>query len=182
MFWSFYTHQESKLWTDPLKFSEIRNFGRRPNCDSAINLARKFYALKGFLPQKAKTYLESYECFNPTLPVAANAISYIYLQTFILYYENDISYEKRVEALKNLSNMYYFSKLVLATLYIETHREKEGMELVEEVAKNYDKIKWMNYYDLIMAKKLEPYCISIGHSDCLKITSHFSTVPNVSYY
>lgn len=182
VFWSFYTHKESKLWTDPLKFSEVRNFGRRPNCDSAINLARKFYALEGYLPKKAKDYLESYECFNSTFPVAASAISYIYLQTFILYYENDISYEKRVEALKKLSSIYFFSKLVLATLYIETNREKEGIELIDEVARNYDSIKWSHYYDLIMAKKLEPYCIRIGHIDCLKITSHFSTIPNVSYF
>jgi hypothetical protein len=181
-FWSFYTNQETKLWTDPIAFSKIRNFGRRPNCDSAVNLARKSYSLLGTLPKEAKKYLESYECLNLNVPVAAIAISNIYLQTFILYYETDIAFSQRVEALKKLSKIYYYSKLVLAVLYIENQNENEGIELVEEVYRDYDKIKWSNYYDLIMAKKLAPYCKGIGHVNCLKITDHYSIIPDVSYF
>ncbi len=181
-FFSFYSFRETLLWTDPIKFSEIRNFGRRPNCDSAINLARKSYALRGFIPIQAKEYLEHYECFNSTMPVAGIAVSFIYLQTFILYYEEEISLDKRIVALSKLADVYFFSKLVLATLYIENNRKREGIELIKEVSKDYDNIQWSNYYDLIMAKKLEPFCQSIKFQECLKITSHFSKIPEIPYY
>jgi hypothetical protein len=180
--WSSYTFQEAKLWTDPLKYSEIRNFERRPNCESAINMARKFYALKGYIPEKAKDYLENFECSHPVVSVAASAVSYIYLQTYINYYEKEISLENKIRVLEKLSHIYYFSKLVLAVVYIESKREREGEVLINEVYKDYDKISWVDYYDLILAKKLEPYCKRTNNFDCLRITSHFSQVPDIPYY
>jgi len=179
---SLYSFSESVLWTDPIKFSEIRNFGRRPNCDSAINLARKSYVLRGFIPIQAKKFLESYECFNSTIPVAGSAVSFIYLQTYIIYYERDISLEKRVHALSKLADRYFYSKLVLATLYFENNREKEASALVDEVFQEYEKINWNDYYDSIMAKQLEPYCRKSNNLNCLKITSHFNRQPNVPYF
>jgi hypothetical protein len=182
LLWSSYTFQETKLWTDPLKFSEIRNFERRPNCDSAINMARKFYALKGYIPEKAKNYLENFECTRPIVSVASSAISYIYLQTYINYYEKEISLEKKISGLNKLAGIYYFPKLVLAAVYIESKHELEGELLINDVYMNYDKISWIDYYDLIIAKKLEPYCQRKKNLDCLRITSHFSHVPDIPYY
>jgi hypothetical protein len=180
--WSFYTYHESKLWTDTLRYSEIRNFERRPNCDSAMNVVRKYYAIKGYAPNAAKDYLVRFQCFHPTLMVASGALSYIYIQTILNYYEKDISLENKIMAISKVANFYYYPKLVLAVLYIESKREREGELLINEVYKDHDKISWLDHYDLIMANKLEPYCKRTNNLECLRITSHFNHVPDVPYY
>lgn len=182
LFWSFYTFKETKLWLDPLEYSIVRNFERRPTCDSAVNLARKSYAIKGVINSGAKSYLEEYDCLNPILKTPGHAISYIFLQTYIYYYEEGIELSKRISLLEKLSLYNFYPKLVLASLYVKNGIEDKALTLVEEVYDQKYVLGVSSQLDFLISNTLYPFCINTKNVKCIKVAEKFATDPNVPYY
>jgi hypothetical protein len=179
--WIAITCHETKFWLNPIKFSDERGFERRPNCSSAINLARKSYALEKKIPSDAKDFLQHYECFDFKSKTPAVIASFIYLQTYILFYEQDLSLEERIEGLKKYAGIYWYSKAALAALYLQQKNETQANALINELAKEIQNKDINSYYDLIISDNIYPFCQRINNSNCLNSFEKFVQKPDLPY-
>jgi hypothetical protein len=181
-FWIFITHKESLYWLDRVTYAETRGFERRPNCSNAINLARKSFALGLNISDNVREYLQKYECFNINSKTPAVIASFVYLQTYILYYDNELGIKERILPLKKYAEFFWFSKMVLAALYLKLNNKNEAIKLIGEIVSDYDKINWEPYYEPIIANNIHPFCEQINYKDCLKITNLFNKKKNLPYF
>lgn len=182
LFFSLYSMKESLYWLDPIKFAEERGFNRRPNCSSALHLARKSYAINRSIPLTAKKFLETHECYNRAQLPPAIILSRLYLQSYILYYENDVSVANRLKALERISNISYYPKMILISLYLKNKDEEKAKQSISELVTKYKNMSWPNYYDEIIANDMYPYCLKNKDQECLKIVSHFIKNSENPYY
>lgn len=182
IFWGTKTFMEAKLWTDPILFSKERNFDRRPNCDSAINLARKSYLINKKLYPEVSDFLVTQNCHEPMFKTASHAISYIYFQSYVLFYEKDFDLQKRMDTLSKLGQTTYFPKIVLASLNAQEDRKDEVDRIMNEIYGEKDQIKWSNYHEPMVAEVLAPYCLKNNMQKCLEISSHFTVKKHVLWY
>ena len=180
--WGIKTYLEARLWTDPILYAKERNFERRPNCDSAINLARKSYLVNKKLYPEVSDFLVTQNCNEPVFKTASHAISYIYFQSYVLFYEKDFDLQKRMDTLSKLGQTTYFPKIVLATLNAQEDRRDEVDRIMNEVYSDKDQIKWSNYHEPMVAEVLAPYCLKHHMQKCLEISSHFTVKKHVLWY
>lgn len=182
IFWGAKTSYESYLWTDPMLFLKERNFDRRANCDSAINLARKSYLFEKKLSTELSDFLTTRDCHDPLFKTPAHAISYIHFQSYVLFYEKNFDLQKRMDTLSKLAQGTYFPKVVLASLYAEIDRKEEVLKLTSEIHQEKDFIQWLDYYEPIVAEVLKPYCEKNHLEKCLEVSNHFTVKKKMPWY
>jgi hypothetical protein len=174
--WGTKVFFEARLFTDPWLFAEARNFDRRPNCESALKAATKSYGLRGELSEDVRTYLLTHECQSPKMIGATGAFAFLYLQTYIAYFE------KKIETLEKLSSVSYYPRLAYATALFDQGRETEALEQISQVSLISTKIKWSDHYDALIAKHLVPHCETRQLSACLDISKHFTQESHEPYW
>jgi hypothetical protein len=181
LFFSAYAMKESLLWRDPHRFADERGFQRRPNCSSAINLARKTYALGKKLSPENKQYLETHECFRVGNLPPAIMWAFLYLQSSILFYEDDLPLDDRIRSLEKLAPVNYYPNLMLAALLLRKGDEEAARRRIQDTIDLSSRILWPAYYEPAIALHLHPWCLREGWRECLEITAHFLRDPPTPY-
>jgi hypothetical protein len=177
VFWTGFTNYETRAWNDEISFMK-KAFNRRPSCLSAADYLQISYENEQLGSVDAKKFIYNYSCekFN----YAGKRL--IILHSYMLFYENDLPIEERLERLRKLSQMEFFPHTVLISLLIEKKMFPEA-----EIELNAFEGKWLNTtfkpeYIPIVAHTLAPYCRQNNRYICLKIINGFIQKLNPLFY
>lgn len=180
-FWSIYSHKESILWSDPITYAQDRNFFRRPNCDSALNLLRKLYGYGRNVPEELKSFIQDNGCLNVRANSGAGQLFLIYTNAYILYYEDSIPVDVRETQLRKLGELALYPRLVYSAFLLKLKKIDEFRRTILEISSTMDAHP-QQAYDPFVADKLHSYCRKTKFHECLKITTPFAQRPDLPYY
>lgn len=175
------SHFESKKWLSPLTLTES-SFQNRPNCKNAINFLKMTYESHLQVSDELRTYLKNYDCLSSLGATQYRATSNTAMISNILFHEDLIPFEERIQKLKMLSENNLIPHLTLAALYLKkSNPDKADLVILEIIKKMKNHSISGKEFHPITAYYVHPYCQKKSWEECLKITNKLSKKPNNFY-
>ncbi|HXH76837.1 MAG TPA: hypothetical protein VNJ08_17845 [Bacteriovoracaceae bacterium] len=179
LIWTVLTNINSKIWTDETLFTQ-RNFKRAPNCINAMRLGRSYYDQEKKMPMEARNFLASHNCIQPETPYAGLEMQ-VFLSQF-LYYEDHVSYEKKLQLLEEMGEKFFYPKFILAALLLRNGKEEEALRKIKQVVDENGGLVLDTAADPIIPRMIHPFCERIGYLGCLKITRQVEIKRTTPYF
>jgi hypothetical protein len=176
------SHVESKKWLNPVTLTES-SFQNRPNCKNALNFLKMTYESHLKVSDELRTYLKNYDCLSSQGATQYKATSHTAMISNILFHEDLIPVEERIQKLKMLSENNLIPHLTLAALYLKNSKPDEADLVIVEIIKKMENnsISGKEFHP-ITAYYVHPYCQKKSWQECLNITNKLSKKPNNLYY
>lgn len=172
--WGAMTFRNSINWTSPYKFAEV-NFEAAQNCSSALMFARYNFLTKEKIPPSLRETLALNGCLQGSVYTYSNFTlnEYLTVLTFMIYYDENVSKEDKVESLKGLLRRHFLAAFALAAIEVERGNFDEAGRLIQEVKKNTTQTIRRNYIPFV-AKILLPFCENYKQYECEEFLTNFS--------
>jgi hypothetical protein len=165
-------HIESRAWTDPLLFAE-RNYQRRPNCLSALSLARMKFSKEKLPSEDEKAFMQENSCLTPQTKY--QILELMVLSANLVYYNSQESYPDKIATLQSYAPAHYYADLILIALHIKEQAFEDANQAILKLAQRLQgKVLGTNSYDPIVAKVVLPYCQSKGFISCENVAKTFA--------
>lgn len=185
-FFIIYTNKESRLWLNPIKFAKERNFERRPNCDSAINLAMKIYTINGVdIDNELKNFILSNKCLSiKSKQPLALMLKLVYLFSYMNYFDGSKSFEEKEISFKKLEKFNFYPSILFANYLYEKGFKKRALEKIYEVYSAKSDIEWKSSarYDTLLSHGIGQYCRRVKDRKCMSILDNYSKTTESHYY
>jgi hypothetical protein len=175
------SHFESKKWLNPVILTES-SFQNRPTCKNALNFLKMTYESHLKVSDELRQYLKNHNCFNSLGATQYKVTSNTGMISNILFHEDLIPVEERIQKLKILSENNLIAHLTLAALYLKNFKSEEADQVIFDVIKKMEKnsISGKEFHP-ITAYYVHPYCQKKRWHQCLEITKKLSKKPNNIY-
>lgn len=172
---------QSKIWGNKVQFTK-HSFLVRPSCDSAKTAARIQYEEQAKLDADLKTYLEKFDCLRiPQGMTLSQVMIFIKLNTFIIYYAEELEFSKKISALESMSKRSPYPNLAIAALYAQKGDEQSVKSVMARLNESDVVFRQRKSYDRIVAKELFPFCHLKKIEQCLKVTKNMIYPSNDSW-
>ena len=181
LLFSLFSHFESKKWLDPVTLTQS-SFENRQNCKNALNFLKMTYESHLNVSENLRNYLTKYDCLKDQNSTHYKAISNVVLISYILFHEDALPIQDRINRLKFLSQKSLIAHLSLAALYLKNSKTYEADMVIEDIVKlmKDKKISGKEFHP-ITAYYVHPYCKKKNWEECLTITSKLSQKPKNPY-
>jgi hypothetical protein len=177
LIWIPVTHSESRSWLSEYQMTR-NSFKKRPSCLTAGDYLKSSYENELLGDPEAKQFLYKTDCeiFD------YSGKNLIILQTLMLFYENDLPFDKRIEVLERLSSIEFYPHSVLAALYVKEKKFTEADDVIHRMEEKFKGVRYKKEYSPIIAKYLAPYCVQTNKEECIHITKGFTSKnPGIFY-
>jgi hypothetical protein len=169
IFWVIVDIGESRNWITAFNLSKS-GFERQPNCLTAFSYIKVGYENGLKANPQAKKYLEHFDCPIGDSSTAQNSITTIIFNSNVLFYEEDVPVQGRLDALDKMSHVHYYAHLMKAALLIKEKRFQEADQTLLEFETRWPKVKTMEQYVPSIALYVDPYCQEKGFLVCSRLT------------
>ncbi len=164
-FWSIFTFSESLYWTDSTKFT-TRNFERRPNCWSAVNLAKLHFTKKEVPSSELKQFIYLNQCLRPQ--TLFQVAEFTVINANFIYYDANLSAEAKINELKKFSHLSPYPELMIAAILIDEKKTDLADTTLKRIfSKTKEPIEVKN--DPVLKDIVRVYCSKRFNDDCLAL-------------
>ena len=172
------TIKEATFWKSDLLLSQ-RNFENRPDCRTAYDYLMTHYQSEK-LPSSAgaKNFLYQYDCGKQNI----GGTALINLQSYMLYYEQDLNPSERKEKLKKLSELGVLPSILYAAFLIRGNSELEARAEIKNLIIRFGNTKFLPVYIPLADKVLKPFCQKENDPECTEFLKVFTTLPTSFQY
>ncbi len=177
LFWGAFTFTETKFWKDEISFT-MRNFERQPSCKSARDALLSHYENEVTTPAELRAFIYREKCSGDGI----TGKSLLVLQSYLLFYENDLPQEKRLERLRELSQKDFFSWVVLVAFQLRNGDREEARADLKNLLSVWRTAKFRREYTPIIAKYVYPFCQEEKNDECLDLMKPLVQKPDGLYY
>jgi hypothetical protein len=133
VFFVTYNLIESKKWTSLVHFTTT-NFHNRPSCSSAKDATRYQYEHSGKLQKELRDFLENNGCIKIFSGMTSSEVQQIIrLNSLIIYYEHEISFQDKVNSLLAMSKVSPIPLFYLGGLYANLRLGERLEHLLENM-------------------------------------------------
>lgn len=176
--WSALNIHQVQQWNDDYLLAK-RSFERRPSClAAAIYLSVSYENEQLPTDKAARDFIYNYEC--PAFSYTGK--SQINLQAYMLFYETDLSFEERRNALEKISQMGIVPQFLLSSFYIKHQMFQQADESIETLVAKWRGKRYSEQHFLVVEKILKPYCEEKRHALCLEVIKPFDHKRSALFY
>ena len=176
--WSALNIHQVQQWKDDHLLAK-RSFERRPSCLAAAMYLSVSYENEQLPTDKAaRDFIYNFEC--PAFSYTGK--SQINLQAYMLFYETDLSFEERKNALEKISQMGIVPQFLLSSFYIKHQMYQEADESIEMLVAKWRGKRYSEQHILVVEKMLKPYCEEKRHALCLEVIKPFDHKRSTLFY
>ena len=176
--WSALNIHQVQQWKDDHLLAK-RSFERRPSCLAAAMYLSVSYENEQLPTDKAaRDFIYNFEC--PAFSYTGK--SQINLQAYMLFYETDLSFEERRNALEKISQMGIVPQFLLSSFYIKHQMYQEADESIEMLVAKWRGKRYSEQHILVVEKMLKPYCEEKRHALCLEVIKPFDHKRSTLFY
>ncbi len=164
VFWGAFTFSETRFWKDEVTFTS-RNFERQPSCKSARDSLLSHYENEVTSPQELRAFIYREKCSGDGI----TGKTLLVLQSYLLFYEEDLTQEKRLERLRELSQKDFFPWVVLVAFQLRKGETEEARTELRNLVSVWKSAKFRKEYSPIVAKYVYPFCQTDKNAECLSL-------------
>ena len=176
---AIFSHFEATRWANEREWGEMNIF-RDPNCNSVTRYSRDLLS-KGELPsQNIMDFLVSNQCHNYS--TSYNQIELIVFQSQILFYNDAIPMQQRINTLKSHGKINFYPLLILASIYIKQDKSIEANQMIDETMSFLGDVSLGTMYDKIFDDYLIPYCIKNDNKECVRRFQRLTLKRDTPYF
>ena len=152
------------------------------HCKNAVNFLKMTYESHLDVSSDLRTYLKNYDCLSSQGSTQYRATSHTALLSNILFHEEMIPVEERIQKLKVLSENNLIAHLSMAALYLKHSKLEEADLVILDVIKKMknNSVSGKEFHP-ITAYYVHPYCKKKRWQKCLEITNKLSKKQNHLY-
>lgn len=176
--WSALNIHQVQQWNDDHLLAK-RSFERRPSCLAAAMYLSVSYENEHLPTDKAaRDFIYNYDCeaFSYT------GKSQINLQAYMLFYETDLSFEERRNALEKISQMGIVPQFLLSAFYIKNQMYTEADASIDVLVEKWRGKRYTEQHISVVEKILKPYCKEKRHALCLEVIQPFDHKRSTLFY
>jgi hypothetical protein len=178
IFFMFFTHQESQLWTNSRLWGES-GFKRSPSCNGTVRYAREILS-NGEVPEKEiLNYIFQNNCFR--YESTYNKLEIIVFESQLIFHDQNLTLDQKKSYLEEHGKFNFYPLIILAGIYIRNNLYDEARKTIDHTVNYLGNVKLETTYDAIFDKIVLPYCQRIEHSGCIRITSPLTVRHDVPY-
>lgn len=168
IFWIFSSRSEATLWANEIEMVKV-NFERRPSCLTASHYLRISYENeKPPDSPVAKKFLYTNECST----FRYKGPSLINLHSYMLYYENDLTFFEREQNLIRLSKLGIFPHLILISFYIKHAKTELAFKETDELQR-WGSRPYKQELSPLVKRVVLPFCTKHDKPRCLESIKPF---------
>lgn len=177
LFWGAFTFSETKFWTDEIAFT-MRNFERQPSCKTARDALLSHYENEVTSPQELRAFIYREKCSGDGI----TGKTLLVLQSYLLFYEEDLPQEKRLERLRELSQKDFFPWVVMVAYQIRNGEKEEARAELKNLLSIWKSAKFRREYSPIVARYVYPFCQDEKNDECLLLMRPLVQKPDGLFY
>ncbi len=176
--WSYVSHVNAERWRDEVTLARV-GFENRPTCDTAFDYLKISYENSKPPENKlAKDLVITHNCKSSVLAPE----NVLVVKAFILYYDETMSRELKIQYLTAYSQKTLLPKMILVAELIKQKLFKEADVQILQMTHQWGNILFPDQYVPIVAKVLKPYCEERTNQKCLAFINPFSKKKDKFYY